>query len=239
MGFFNKLFGGEKSKSGEIEVVTEEVVDKKKKRKEKEHSTEEESSSKEPELQKEKVTEEHKESKPAEKPQAKATVFGMPAPQGIVQPSEKRDPAPVSGELGSVSGELGSSSGELGAPETSNNQRAVVSGELGSVNEEGLPEPQENDETEQMSAGEPMEATEGVPDEEPKSVLNILRGPDLSDDDLFGGGSGKIVPKEAKKASLSSSVECASCSRRLPVPFPGYPAKITCPFCLRINEYQA
>ncbi|PKN27976.1 MAG: hypothetical protein CVU65_00540 [Deltaproteobacteria bacterium HGW-Deltaproteobacteria-22] len=57
----------------------------------------------------------------------------------------------------------------------------------------------------------------------------IMDDEDHSDVDLF--------PKADKK-DLRSSIDCGSCHHKLPVPYVGYPARITCPFCLNANEYN-
>lgn len=50
-------------------------------------------------------------------------------------------------------------------------------------------------------------------------------------------GDLELVPKNEKR-DLRSSIECISCKHRLPVPYVGYPARITCPFCLTVNDYN-
>jgi hypothetical protein len=182
-----------------------------------------------------------------EKPKAspKSTVFGMATP--LLEPLDEDG----SDEESAPAKRVVSGSMESSIPETSDSNQRAVSGEIGSSSEDrmetmqdvpssdedSVPQEESTDDlTEKMEAAPVMVAENAADD--PKSVLNILRGTDFSNDDLFGGGSGEVEPEELDRSKLVSHIECQNCSRQLPVPFVGYPAKITCPFCLNINEYN-
>ncbi len=45
-------------------------------------------------------------------------------------------------------------------------------------------------------------------------------------------------PEQEAAPEPANTIECTGCGRQLPIPLPGHPAKITCPFCATENEYR-
>jgi len=194
----------------------------------------------------------------------KPTVFGMPAPSftskeeaeaagEIASPGETAQAA-VSGEI--AVGEVAVGEIELGgSSEPAPTEAAgsmVVGGEetlgqtssgeieLGEVSvaapvvRSAEPEPMA---AAPEPAAEPAPATPVAPASASGSGPNRLSGarPALLDEEEHADVD--LFPKADKK-DLRSSIDCGSCRHKLPVPYVGYPARITCPFCLNVNEYN-
>ena len=244
MGFFSKIFGGKKE-TGELQTGSGEqpaVEDSQP------HKVVKEA---EPIPEEDRVPEPEPQPEPKGKGGAdhKPTVFGMAAPSF----TSKSEPAPVSGEVSSdemAAGEM--AAGEMvidgGNGEPARSEAAgsvVVGGEvtLGQTNsgeivmdEVSVAAPIVRSEPAEEPAAEaapvvPAAASESGPVARTSGARPaILDDDEHSDLDLF--------PKAAEKQDSRSSIECGSCHHKLPVPYVGYPARITCPFCLNVNEYN-
>lgn len=242
MGFFNKIFGGKKDQDDQ-EKSREETPSK-------EIKTEKprEQSSKKPAVKEDKptpVVEKAKEQKRETKPAA--SVSGeMPA---------RRDSA-VSGEIparrdSAVSGQMAVSSkveAEEDRSETVENKPLTFEtlNEQPAAKQEPAKEKPVVKEEPVVKNAEPVKEdpiiTEEELDEEPEEaevVPATKSHPDFDDDSLFGGAKPTVHKPEAASKNLSNTIACSTCSRKLPIPFVGYNAKITCPFCLTVNEYKA
>jgi outer membrane biosynthesis protein TonB len=268
VGFFSKIFGGKKADTGEIQtvsgeqpVVNESVSDKPAPEPE---TLPEEDRVPEPVpvAEPEPKPEHHHSSKKDKKKnrdrgEHKPTVFGMAAPS-FTQPDQESPDKVVAGEIASgevAAGELviGAGSSEAAQPDVSGSM--VIGGEvtLGQTSSGEIvmdevsvaaPIVRQDDDAQESPAEEPETSAVPAAAAIPASATESGSGPvartsgarpailddeDHSDVDLF--------PK-AEQKDLRSSIDCGSCRHRLPVPYVGYPARITCPFCLNVNEYN-
>ena len=236
MGFFRKIFGGgKKSDTGELETTSgeQEAIEESGSGIAESEPIPEEDRVPEPEPEPEVKT--PKESK------SKATVFGMPAPvtpdqvSGEVTSGEVTSGEITSGEITSgeiTSGEITSgevTSGEVTSGEVTSGE--VTSGEVtsGEVTSGEIASGEIVDNPVPAAVEEPAARVDSKPMASPSGARPAL--PEVEEDDL------DLFPKVEKKDSRSM-IDCTSCSHRLPVPYVGYPARITCPFCLNVNEYN-
>lgn len=258
MGFFSKIFGGGKksdtSDSKEIKTVSggQKAV-----------APEETPSSKsvsvEPIPEEDRVPEPQvrEEEEQSAQPQHKATVFGMPAP-----PFAGGAPAPHEPQLASalgevVMGEAPMASGEVVMGEAPVASGEVVAGEAVVADEaEGGAKADAPAQEIAESAEPAASGTEAAEEAEPEMLEAEIQEPAAPpplpavEPERSGSGSRRILDEEpaaaddmelfpkAEKRDSRSSIDCSSCRRRLPVPYVGYPARITCPFCLTVNEYN-
>lgn len=218
MGFFSKIFGGKKDqddqeKSGE-ETPSKEI----------------------------------KTEKPREKSSEKQAIKEEEKSSPVKEP--KKEEKSVSGELparrdSAVSGEMSVSS--KAAPEEDRSETVESQAlHFETLNEQPASQPVEEEEANEP---EPEVEEDVVPaeeepkvEEEPKAefIPATKSQPDFDDDNLFGGSKPAVPKSEATVSqNLSNTIACSTCSRKLPIPFVGYNAKITCPFCLTVNEYRA
>ncbi len=256
VGFFSKIFGGgKKSDSREIGTVPEEQKPVKE-----EAKTSVSTASPEPIPDEDRVPEpQPREESEAHVPapaEHKATVFGMPAPPFAA------GSVPVSGEA--VVGEA--VVGELDVPAQPRVQDAPQAGEIvvgetaaDTVKEEvaspaepaaspevsGAAEPAavesasgpapENEEAEEIAVE--AEAVAPPPLPAASTAARAVSAPQPVVEETPAADDIELFPK-AEKRDSRSSIECTSCRHRLPVPYVGYPARITCPFCLTVNDYN-
>ncbi|MBU1221077.1 hypothetical protein KKF34_04340 [Myxococcota bacterium] len=223
MGFFSKIFGGKKDqddqeKSGE-ETPSKEI----------------------------------KTEKPREKSSEKQAIKEEDKSSPVKEP--KKEEKSVSGEMPSrrdsaVSGEMAVSSKserEEDRSETVESQALQFETLNEQPSSKPVEEPQDEKpevQFEEEEGAEDVEPAEEEPEleEEPQAefIPATKSQPDFDDDNLFGGSKPAAhKPESTVSQSLSNTIACSTCSRKLPIPFVGYNAKITCPFCLTVNEYKA
>lgn len=196
----------------------------------------------------------------------KPTVFGMPAPpvvagaagvsgsvvageavsgEVLIGESERRLEAASAEKLPDTASAFAeSAAGEVLVGETvvESAAQAPASAEAPSAGEAEAAETAETAEAvETVEAVEAVEAAPAAPPPLPASETGEPRPtsgslPAVVEDESADGNI-ELFSK-AEKRDLRSSIECSSCRHRLPVPYVGYPARITCPFCLNVNEYN-
>ncbi len=258
MGFFSKIFGGKKE-TGELETQAPEKQEPAAKKPAKVVEPEpipEEDRVPEPEPKPEPEPESHKKSgKKGDrgKDDHKPTVFGMPAPKFTPQ-EEAATTASGDVELPAASGEIAVGELEVGSSGGADHAEAagsmVVGGEdtvsatssgeivmdevsvAAPVIRPSEPEPEPEA---AAPAAEPEPATPAAPASPSDSGRLSGARPALLDEEEHADVD--LFPKADKK-DLRSSIDCGSCRHKLPVPYVGYPARITCPFCLNVNEYN-
>ncbi|MBN2723953.1 MAG: hypothetical protein JXR95_07795 [Deltaproteobacteria bacterium] len=226
MGFFSKIFGSGKKNSGEFETIENE-------------DSKNEDRSQSGEIKVEIKKEEKVETVEKE-------IENKPE---IVKPEKKEEPKTTqSGEISISSRNIEEKSdpaltedvkadSEIDTPHDDHISETEDDVESETAEKESDVEAAPDEEEESSSESEIAVENSSEPDDNtPESAKT-----DFEDDSLFGGGTDTVSKNESSKpnAALSSHIECFGCSRRLPIPFVGYSSKITCPFCLSVNEYRA
>jgi len=187
----------------------------------------------------------------------KPTVFGMAAPT-FTPPADTASGEVTSGEM--VSGTM--AAGEMELESAGEPVRSEASGSMVVGGEVTLGQTSSGEiMMDEVSVAAPVVMTEAageIPstDEPAEPVSAIPTVPAAATD---SGSSGPVArtsgarpailddedhadvelfPKAAVKKDARSTIDCVTCHHRLPVPYVGYPARITCPFCLNVNEYN-
>lgn len=254
MGFFSKIFGGKKD-TGELSTQEPEQKEAEPVKQQKVEA--------EPLIEEDRVPE--PEPKADHKPTVfgmPAPTFTAASSQAQ---SDDSQGAVVSGELPVASGEISMGESEIGSSGGADHAEAAGSMEIGGeltvgatssgeielgevsvaapVVRRSEPEAEEDRESAPDAAAPAPDASSEAPaPATPSAVAHLtdsgrLSGarPALLDEEEHADV--ELFPKADKK-DLRSSIDCGSCRHRLPVPYVGYPARITCPFCLNVNEYN-
>jgi len=257
VGFFSKIFGGKKD-TGELSTQEPEQKEAEPVKQRKVEA--------EPLIEEDRVPE--PEPKADHKPTVFGMPAPTFTPSASQAKSDDSQGAVVSGELPVASGEISMGESEIDSSGGADHAEAAGSMEIGGeltvgatssgeieLGEVSVAAPVVRHSEPEASAGEPdpdaagpAASGEAGADAEapapatPSAVAHLtdsgrLSGarPALLDEDEHADV--ELFPKADKK-DLRSSIDCGSCRHRLPVPYVGYPARITCPFCLNVNEYN-
>lgn len=258
MGFFSKIFGGKKDtdEPGTQEPEKQEAKPGRQDRVSEPEPLIEEDQVPEPEPKSESEKKSEKKSEKI-KDDNKSTVFGMPTP-AFTPPAGQAAPdvtsgAVVSGELPVASGEISMGEVEIGSSGGADRAEAAGSMEIGGEDTLGATNSGEIDLGEVSVAAPVVRHVEPEPEaaeapDAPEAAATPAAAASATDSGRLSGARPALLDEDdhsdvdlfpkADKKDLRSSIDCGSCRHKLPVPYVGYPARITCPFCLNVNEYN-